>query len=139
MYFDNFDYFDITRFWIWIPISFQVSLAILLPFSSADYQCARRICDQIIEGRDLDYATALRILQNEEYLEAADTSVITPKRQKRNTFYILESGQKVGDNQNSTINFDFLAPQAGLAILLTSLSYLVIDYLRPGTFVGEFS
>ena len=117
---------------------FQVSLAILLPSVLADYQCGRRICDQMIEGRNLDYASALRILQNEEYLQAADTSVVSHKRKKRQTFYIFENGQQVGNNQNSTIDLNFLTPQAGLVILLTSLSYLIIDYLRPGTFVGKF-
>ena len=113
-------------------------MAILLPSVLADYQCGRRICDQMIEGRNLDYASALRILQNEEYLQAADTSVVSHKRKKRQTFYIFENGQQVGNNQNSTIDLNFLTPQAGLVILLTSLSYLIIDYLRPGTFVGKF-
>ena len=66
----------------------------------------------------------------------ADLSV-THKRKKRQTFYILDTGNYVGEENRTVGMFDFMAPQAGLAVLLTSLSYLVIDYLRPGTFIGN--
>ena len=85
----------------------------------------------------MDYATALRILQNEEYLQAADLSV-THKRKKRQTFYILDSGNYVGSENRTAGLLNFMAPQAGLAAILTSLAYLVIDYLRPGTYVGTY-
>ena len=43
--------------------------------------CHVRTCDQTITGRNLDYSTALQIIQNEEYLTAADLSVIRKKRE----------------------------------------------------------
>ena len=63
---------------------------------------------------------------------------MTLKRKKRQTFYIFDNGQYIGNEDNRTSEvLDFMAPQAGLVVVLTSLAYLVIDYLRPGTFVGK--
>ena len=44
-------------------------------------QCFVRQCDQLITGRNLLYARALEIIQNEEYLSAADLDII--RRVKR--------------------------------------------------------
>ena len=41
-----------------------------------DAGCFKRSCDQTITGRGLTYNRALEIVQNEEYLEAADTDIL---------------------------------------------------------------
>ena len=41
--------------------------------------CFTRTCDQVIIGRQLSYARALQIIQNEEYLEAAALDLIKRK------------------------------------------------------------
>ena len=42
--------------------------------------CYIRTCDQTITGRNLAYSVALRIIQNEDYLTAADLSILRIKR-----------------------------------------------------------
>ena len=44
--------------------------------------CHRRTCDQTITGRSFRaYSRVLQIVQNEDYLSAADKSIIRKKRQ----------------------------------------------------------
>ena len=58
-------------------------------------QCFVRQCDQLITGRNLLYARALEIIQNEEYLSVADLDIIRRvKRQNR-------PNQKPDDTQNT--------------------------------------
>ena len=54
---------------------------VALPAESRQQQCYIRSCDQAITGRNLEYNRALQIVQKEEYLSAADLSVI--RRRKR--------------------------------------------------------
>ena len=42
-------------------------------------------CDQVITGRNFNYAEALQIIQDEEYLEDADFDEIRLHRYKRHT------------------------------------------------------
>ena len=50
----------------------------------AQKQCHRRICDQQITGRGLNYDRTMQIIQNEEYLTEADKSVIRKRRESAN-------------------------------------------------------
>ena len=51
--------------------------------SDLDQYCFVRSCDQAITGRNLQYTQALEIVENEEYLSAADQDFIRRKRLKR--------------------------------------------------------
>ena len=46
-----------------------------------------RICDQIISGRNLGYARALDIIQDEEYLDDSDFDEIRYKRRYDSQLY----------------------------------------------------
>ena len=45
--------------------------------------CYVQTCEQLIMGRNLRYQEALRIIQNEEYLEAADFDMVLNRKKKR--------------------------------------------------------
>ena len=45
--------------------------------------CARQTCDQTITGRNLPYQRILEIIQEEEYLEAADLDLTTRRRRSK--------------------------------------------------------
>ena len=55
------------------------------PIDATNKACYVQTCDQTITGRNLLYERALEIIQNEEYLEAADLDIIR-KRVKRSQF-----------------------------------------------------
>lgn len=50
--------------------------SIRVPRQTEGQRCHIRSCEQTITGRRLNYRRALEIVQNEEYLSAADRSVI---------------------------------------------------------------
>ena len=63
------------------PVVITTSTFAPLQVESRQQSCYVRSCDQSISGRNLEYNRALQIVQNEEYLSAADLSVI--RRRKR--------------------------------------------------------
>ena len=63
---------------------------------SRQQECYIRSCDQAITGRNLDYDRALQIVQKEEYLAAADLSVI--RRLKRNLWSGSQDGARTHDD-----------------------------------------
>ena len=48
--------------------------------------CARQSCNQIISGRNLRYNRALQIVQNEEYLDVADLSILRRSKRQNNDY-----------------------------------------------------
>jgi len=68
------------------------------------FQCHIRACDQLVVGRDLSYARALEIVQNEQYLEAADLDLVRIKRRwKRMT----SSSHSNTTSTTTTVSFCF--------------------------------
>ena len=57
----------------------------LFPFlaENENPSCYVQTCEQLIMGRNLRYQEALRIIQNEEYLEAADFDMVLNRKKKR--------------------------------------------------------
>ena len=64
-------------------------LQIVLPFFITILEPVKpqvcQTCDQVITGRNYNYAEALQIIQDEEYLEDADFDEIRQYRYKRHT------------------------------------------------------
>ena len=70
--------------------------------------CFLRTCDQIIEGRNLQYGRTLQIVQNEEYLTQADIANAPIIRRKKGQLV----KRQVTDNDRP---FDLLyAPEIGI-------------------------
>ena len=94
-------------------------------------ECYSRTCDQFITGRDLPYARALEIVQQEEYLEEADFNIIRRKRDIENVLSRQRRQQTNGpatvmETILPTVNMDgnvttFLDPRVFVSVGLVAL------------------
>lgn len=100
----------------------------------ANGQSVCRRCDQTISGRNLPYARALEIIQNEEYLSEAELGVIRLKKKRS----ILRQKRQlvVPDYSNSTLTYekDYVAAAALIAGLYAAMAFAVRD---QGTIIGK--
>ncbi len=93
--------------------------------------CHERVCDQTITGRNLTYARALEIVQQEIYLTAADLSIL--KRKKRSPIYYGSGSLSIDEGfnlVNTHGNTTYSVSAAGPALVTLLLVALTLQ--RPG-------
>lgn len=102
---------------------------------AANAQFCRR-CDQSISGRNMRYSSALRIVQNEEYLSQADLSVLRLK--KRSPQYTPYTPSPLMNSYASSTDYNFIPHYALIAGLLAALAFAARDPCRDQeTIIGK--
>ena len=102
---------------------------------AANAQFCRR-CDQSISGRNMRYSSALRIVQNEEYLSQADLSVLRLK--KRSPQYTPYTPPPLMNSYTSSTDYNFIPHYALIAGLLAALAFAARDPCRDQeTIIGK--